>query len=63
MRLGAIATEELKLKNEQKAQNALFCDKIESDPRLLIIVAPDKSVESIDGSVPIDTMTNVNFRR
>jgi hypothetical protein len=63
LRFGEIASEELKSKQEYKIKNALFLDKIESDPGLMIVVTPDKSVESIDGSISIDTMTNINFKK
>ena len=44
-----------------KEVNNAFITRIDSDQKLLIAVSPDKEVESISGSVPIDMMNFVNF--
>ena len=34
---------------------------MESEPGLLMVVTPDKNVVSLDGHLPMDIMTGINF--
>jgi len=61
IRESKIAANELSRVKSMSQLNHAFITRIESDPKLLIAVSPDKEIETIDGSCPIDLMDRVNF--
>lgn len=42
-------------------RNRSFVQSLETSPHLLTVVTPDSSLESLDGVIPIDIMSKINF--
>ena len=53
--------EELEKKDEQKERNEAWNETIENDPKMLLVVSPEKSVESLDGHMPLAILSNATF--
>jgi len=56
-----IAKDELRRKQQLKLVNRRFIEKCESNEHMILAVTPDKNVESINGTLNFDFMTDVNF--
>jgi len=62
-RYAKIAEKELHRVAEAKSHNREFIDMVERSKNLLLAVTPDREVQSIDGIIPFEMITDVNLSK